>query len=661
VGLILILALGLRTYRLDVQSLWNDEGNAARAAERPVPLILEAAEGDIHPPGYYLLLHAWRAAAGESEFALRALSALCGVLTVALTCALGRRLGDGWMGWGAGLLAALSPLAVYYSQEARMYALLGFVSTASTFLLLQLEQDLPRGRFHGLLPAAYVLSVGAGLYIHYAFPFVLIVHNLLFLGRWVWRRPAWRPLLAWAGLQAAALVLFLPWLPIALQAVTGWPSAGGEYELGPALLDVLRVLTVGITLEQQAARGVLVVTGILLAMGFLPGCTPVWGRVTNAENAESAKGAEKDLRVLCALRALGDKKPKGRLAHTYVALILAAWLFVLVGLIFAFDLYKPAYLKFLVAVLPPFQLLIARGVENAASLLRRPAGPLLRLGLYTLLGLLLLPSLSNLYFDPTYARNDYRQIAADVAAVARPGDGILLNAANQWEVFTYYHREGAPVYPIPRSRPPRPAEVEAELEDIAANHRRLIVLYWGDAESDPQRLVESWLAEHAYKAGDRWYGEVRVAVYGLAPVPGEPAVELDARLGPSIRLRGYTLGEGPFAPGEILPVSLFWETDVPLSSRYKVFLHLSDGASPPVAQIDTEPGDGLLPTTIWPGDTMLVDRYGVLLPAGLPPGEYTLLVGLYDIASGERLTVTLDGSPAGDRLLLDVIPVRVRK
>ena len=54
--LLLLLATGLRFYRLDAQSFWNDEGNAARAAERTIPLILAAAGGDIHPPGYYLLV-----------------------------------------------------------------------------------------------------------------------------------------------------------------------------------------------------------------------------------------------------------------------------------------------------------------------------------------------------------------------------------------------------------------------------------------------------------------------------------------------------------------------------------------------------------------------------------------------------------------------------
>ena len=68
---ILLLASFLRFHGLDAQSFWNDEGNSARIAERTLDLILEGAEGDIHPPGYYLLLHGWRALFGQSEFALR--------------------------------------------------------------------------------------------------------------------------------------------------------------------------------------------------------------------------------------------------------------------------------------------------------------------------------------------------------------------------------------------------------------------------------------------------------------------------------------------------------------------------------------------------------------------------------------------------------------
>jgi len=62
---ILLLASGLRCYRIEAQSFWNDEGNSVRLAERSLNLIIAGAKGDIHPPGYYLALHYWRAVRPE--------------------------------------------------------------------------------------------------------------------------------------------------------------------------------------------------------------------------------------------------------------------------------------------------------------------------------------------------------------------------------------------------------------------------------------------------------------------------------------------------------------------------------------------------------------------------------------------------------------------
>ena len=136
--IILLLASFLRFYRIDAQSFWNDEGNSARIAERTLDLILEGAAGDIHPPGYYLLLHGWRALFGQSEFALRSLSAVAGLALVIFTYLLGRHLFGEATGLTAAFLGAISPFAVCYSQEARMYALLAALSAASTYLLLRL-------------------------------------------------------------------------------------------------------------------------------------------------------------------------------------------------------------------------------------------------------------------------------------------------------------------------------------------------------------------------------------------------------------------------------------------------------------------------------------------------------------------------------------------
>jgi hypothetical protein len=90
---------------------------------------------------------------------------------------------------------------------------------------------------------------------------------------------------------------------------------------------------------------------------------------------------------------------------------------------------------------------------------------------------------AHLYFDPPRARR-FRGLAAAVAAQAGPDDGILLNAPNQWEVFTYYYKGPLPVYPAPYH--PTAEEADTWLATLAEiRHPHLFVLYWGDNESDP--------------------------------------------------------------------------------------------------------------------------------------------------------------------------------
>jgi len=637
---ILLLAAGLRFYRLDAQSFWNDEGNAIRAAQRSIPLVIAAAAGDIHPPGYYLLLHFWRIPTGDSEFAVRALSVYIGLLTVALTGRLGRRMLGAGVGAGAAFLTALSPLAVYYSQEARMYGLLGLLAVASTDLLWGL---LRRPRPTAAL--LYALVAATGLYTHYSFPFVLVAHNLLVFGWWMTTvgaglapalhapapdgqpqrgQPQGLPLRWWVALQALVVLLYLPWLPTALRA-TGWPSAGRGYTLGAALLDIFRALTVGITLEAAQACPALMGAGVLLALGLWP-------------------------------------RPKTALAVATLAL----WLAVPLVLIFAFDLYKPAYLKFLLTVLPSFCILLAAGIQNLArwlpgQRLRIPARLTFHafavslLTFHALAFFALLPPLRNLYFNPAYARDDYRGIAADIAALGRPGDGVILNAPNQWEVFTYYYRGDLPLYPAPYH--PTPEQISEWLAPILASHRRLFVLYWGDREADPERRMENRLADGAYLAWSRWYGRVRVTLYGLGPLPEEPRVTVRARFGQEILLHGYAVGEGSFAPGDVVPVTLFWEADAP-PGRYKVFLHLMDDGGNLVAQNDAEPRADLSPTFIWSVGERVTDRHGVYLPPHVLPGTYRLRVGMYRVDTGERLPLLLDGVEAGDSLELGRVVVR---
>jgi hypothetical protein len=129
----------------------------------------------------------------------------------------------------------------------------------------------------------------------------------------------------------------------------------------------------------------------------------------------------------------------------------------------------------------------------------------------------------------------------------------------------------------------------------------------------------------------------------------EPATPQEVCLGENIRLRGYTLLDPtaasagpPYRPGQTLYLTLHWEaTGVP-AQDYSVFVHLigPDGAL--VAQWDNWPLQGTYPTPLWEPGERVDDPYPVALPADAPPGTYTLLAGMYDWRTGERLEARAD-------------------
>jgi len=139
------LAFCLRVYHLDFQSLWRDEVDVLRFALRPaheaVALLRQPGENG---PLFYLLLRPWLDAAGQTEFALRFPSAWAGVVTVALLYALVRRMVGPLPALLAALFAATAPFLTWYSQDAKMYALI----TALIVLILWLTtKTMSRGGF----------------------------------------------------------------------------------------------------------------------------------------------------------------------------------------------------------------------------------------------------------------------------------------------------------------------------------------------------------------------------------------------------------------------------------------------------------------------------------------------------------------------------------
>jgi hypothetical protein len=93
-------------------------------------------------------------------------------------------------------------------------------------------------------------------------------------------------------------------------------------------------------------------------------------------------------------------------------------------------------------------------------------------------------------------------------------------------------------------------------------------------------------------------------------------------------------------------VTLHWHALETPDKDYHTFVHLLDAEGSIVAQDDGVPGDGELPSRGWLPGEYLVDHRVLQLPFDVADGVYTLGVGLYDPATGERL---------GERTLLDTV------
>lgn len=553
----------LRFYRLDGQSLWSDEGNSVALTRHSFADIAQRTAFDIHPPLYYWLLKLWTIPFGDSEIAVRSLSAVLGVGLVILTWRLGTRLFNQQIGGGAALLAAISPFQIYYAQEARMYMLLTVLATLTVLAVVELVES-PGWGWRGV----FVGCVVAGLYTHYAYPVILVAVNGWLL---LWLRD--RRLLEFIGMQAIAGLCYLPWVPTAWRQLTTWPSEPHTAAFSEIVGNVTTTLFFGLTWPVESNLWILVCLGVVAWLVFR--------------------------------------------ADIKAASLLGLWL--LIPMLLTMVIYSPAFLKFLLVASPALCVL-------GASLIIKQPNPLQDVaGKAVLAAWMIGAAISGYqyYYNPTFARDDYRGIVAFIEAVSGPNDAIILHAEGQQDIFNYYYDGSLPVHPLPRQRPLDESATLAELESIAAESETVYAVYWATQQADSAGLIESWLDTTLFKATDQWYGNVRLVTY--ASLSTESNFQpLDAQFNDTpIRLTGYALHPQTVTPGDILAVSLRWDIAQPLNDAYTVFLQVLDSNNHVVGQRDAP----------------LMDSHGLFIEPGTPPGTYRLIGGLYHSQTGQRLQV----------------------
>ena len=212
-GLVTVVLLGslLRLAHLDRLGLWFDEGLTVLYSKQPWRAVA-GFEGfySPHPPLYFSLVKASDLFTA-SETAGRWVSVIAGIATIPLFYILVARMLDRRAAFVASLVLALSPLHLYYSQEARMYSLVVLFVTLSFLSLVLFHQ-----RSHWGWAALYGVSVALALWSDYSSGFALAPQAVFILVQLFRNRRASQPLLIAGGL---AVVAYLPWAPQVLASI----------------------------------------------------------------------------------------------------------------------------------------------------------------------------------------------------------------------------------------------------------------------------------------------------------------------------------------------------------------------------------------------------------------------------------------------------------
>lgn len=405
VAALVLVALVLRLPTAGEQSFWLDEVYTGRIVDGSLGHAWSTIqETENTPPLFYLLDWAWGRLFGTSELALRSLSAVAGALAVVPVVWLARLVGGRRLPFGvalaAGLLLAVNPLAHWFSQEARSYAL---------FVLLS-----------GLAWVALVAAL---------------------------ERPAGRRLWLWAAVGVAVawthyfggLLFVVGWAAIGLAALAAAEGPGRVPALRPLVLPAV-VSGLGVAALAPIAKNQQS-TDMYQAISLVKGLaariveTPKQFAVGYSAPAEYVVGGAVAL-VLVVLVLAGAWPRAGRATRGTVLLALAAlvWALPMLGLLVGFDVVLT---RNFVLLIPPLAVLAALG---AWRLGRRG---LVALGLVALVQLATIVLVA---LTPMYQRDDWRG-ALRAAESGQPGPQLLLVSRYQKPAATYYSPTLADVSP----------------------------------------------------------------------------------------------------------------------------------------------------------------------------------------------------------------------
>lgn len=638
--LILLLAFALRVFHLGANAIWWDESLSLYRATRDLPTILANTiqiqtilTTDLQPPLYFLILHFLVPAFGISEFALRFLSVVANVGSVALLYALGCRWFSRTIGLIAAFLGAMSPFWVWYSQEARPYALVLFWSLLAMYALANaLERRETQPNSEGSVRAlqrprstsskwffVYVLAAIAALYTNYYAVFLFPFHVFYIFLQTCSLKKTFLPVLP------AVSAIFL--LPIIQRGAAGNVNSGPSFvPLDIILRDLVHSFSVGITAEPSQLFWLDVA---MLALFFIGIVLPISNLQLPTSNSS--------------------------ITSYPLRFMLLAFLLLPTLIIFLASYLRPLYQnsRYLIAWSPAWYLGIGLGI-NFLSRLSRYFAPIAFL--VFLIGALI--SLNNLYFNPRYAKDDHRAWAESLRERARAGDYLILDSPHTEELFNYYARGIVPYATLPFLADSGAMGYDADrvaIHDALALNRRVWFLSMHVPFDDPEARIEKLLSQEGVLLDREQFRGSSTSISLSLFTQSLPTATLDQisnrtnfLFDSHLRLLGFDLPK-EIKPGTRGVVKLFWQLDEPAGEDYGVSLRLLDESGARLGQRDAVPLGNASGSSSWTVGKIVMDARDLPLAVETRPGIYRVQIQVYHSATGNGI---------GDAIILGDVMVR---
>jgi 4-amino-4-deoxy-L-arabinose transferase-like glycosyltransferase len=413
---LLAVTVAVRIFDVGGKDLWIDEANSVLISRGNLAELIALLKLDSSPPLYYLLLGGWMRLFGDSESAVRSLSIIPAVLAVGTVLVIGWRLFTPETGILAAALMAVAPIHVFYSQQARMYTLLGLLGLLSSYWLWRAIEDGRRRYF-----VAYTLATLAALYTHNFALHLLPAHAVIVLWSGAWKRAGRR----WLLCAAAIAIGYLPWLPVFLTQL----GNAGQYAWY-------------VTWVRRWGSSDIPLSALL---SFSPGDPQPFFAFARDPRLFWIPFVSFGLTAAIGLVQAWQRGPHGIKPNSRVLWLACAAVLPLAWSALTSVISTPNWVPGRVdqLVYPCFVLLVAKGLAGLRSSAARPALIFVRYLLALVFGVYSCVGLAHLYGNQS--ANSDRALAQTIASHARPGDAVLCTGLTRAPLQYYLNRLGTPV------------------------------------------------------------------------------------------------------------------------------------------------------------------------------------------------------------------------